>query len=85
MVELGNGITEADLLVHDAQAADPSLAFMLARMDYPDFPVPVGIFRSVQKPTYDELLEAQVQDSVNRMGPGNLEKLLNSGDTWVVE
>ena len=85
VVELGNGITEADLLVHDAQAADPSLAFMLARMDYPDFPVPVGIFRSVQKPTYDELLEAQVQDSVNRMGPGNLEKLLNSGDTWVVE
>jgi len=58
---------------------------MLARMDYPEFPVPIGIFHAVGKPTYDELLDAQVQDSINRFGPGNLEKLLNSGDTWVVE
>jgi 2-oxoglutarate/2-oxoacid ferredoxin oxidoreductase subunit beta len=85
VVELGNGITEADLLVHDAHAADSNLAYMLARMDYPDFPVPVGVFRSVAKPTYEELLEAQVQDSMSRMGPGNLEKLLNSGDTWIVD
>jgi 2-oxoglutarate/2-oxoacid ferredoxin oxidoreductase subunit beta len=85
VVELGNGITESDLLVHDAHAADSNLAYMLARMDYPDFPVPVGVFRSVAKPTYEELLEAQVQDSISRMGPGNLEKLLNSGDTWIVD
>ena len=85
VVELGNGITEADLLVHDIHAAEPSLAYMLARMDYPDFPVPVGVFRSVAKPTYEELLEAQVEDSISRMGPGNLEKLLHSGDTWVVD
>jgi 2-oxoglutarate/2-oxoacid ferredoxin oxidoreductase subunit beta len=84
VVELGNGITEADLLVHDVHA-EPSLAYMLARMDYPDFPVPVGVFRSVAKPTYEELLEAQVEDSISRMGPGNLEKLLHSGDTWVVD
>jgi 2-oxoglutarate ferredoxin oxidoreductase subunit beta len=85
VVELGNGITEADLLVHDAHSSDPSLPYMLARMDYPEFPVPIGIFHAVGKPTYDELLDAQVQDSINRFGPGNLEKLLNSGDTWVVE
>jgi 2-oxoglutarate/2-oxoacid ferredoxin oxidoreductase subunit beta len=85
VVELGKGISEADLLVHDVQAPEPNLAYMLARMDYPDFPVPVGVFRSVAKPTYEELLEAQVEDSINRMGPGNLEKLLQSGDTWVVD
>jgi 2-oxoglutarate ferredoxin oxidoreductase subunit beta len=85
VVELGHGITEADLLVHDAHAPEPSLAYMLARMDYPEFPVPVGVFRSVAKPCYDELLDAQVEDSIRRMGPGNLEKLLNSGDTWTVE
>jgi 2-oxoglutarate ferredoxin oxidoreductase subunit beta len=39
----------------------------------------------VAKPTYDELLEAQVHDAVSRMGPGDLEKLLNSGDTWAIE
>jgi len=85
VVELGNGITEKDLLVHDVYAPEPSLAYMLARMDYPDFPVPVGVFRSVAKPTYEELLDAQVEDSISRMGPGNLEKLLSSGDTWVVD
>jgi 2-oxoglutarate ferredoxin oxidoreductase subunit beta len=58
---------------------------MLARMDYPDFPVPIGVFRSVAKPSYDELLEAQVQDAVSRLGPGDLEKLLNSGDTWTIQ
>jgi len=85
VVELGNGITENDLLVHDAHDPEPSIAYMLARMDYPDFPVPIGVFRSVAKPTYDELLEAQVNDAVSRMGPGDLEKLLNSGDTWTIE
>jgi 2-oxoglutarate ferredoxin oxidoreductase subunit beta len=85
VVELGHGIGESDLLVHDAHAPEPSLAYMLARMDYPEFPVPVGVFRAVAKPAYDELLEAQVQDSISRMGRGDLEKLLNTGDTWVVE
>jgi 2-oxoglutarate/2-oxoacid ferredoxin oxidoreductase subunit beta len=85
VVELGKGVTEADLLVHDAYAPEPSLAYMLARMDYPEFPVPVGVLRAVAKPSYDELLEAQVQDAISRMGPGSLEKLLNSGDTWTVE
>jgi 2-oxoglutarate ferredoxin oxidoreductase subunit beta len=84
VVQLGNGINESDLLVHNAEAPDPCLAFMLARMDFPDFPVPVGVFRSVIKATYEDLMEEQVQESIRRMGPGNLETLLSSGDTWVV-
>jgi 2-oxoglutarate ferredoxin oxidoreductase subunit beta len=39
-----NGITEADILVHNINLQDPSVAFMLARMEQPDFPQPVGIF-----------------------------------------
>ena len=84
VIQLGDGITESDLLIHNAEAPDPCLAFMLARMDFPTFPVPVGIFRSVTKATYEDLMEEQVQDSIQRMGPGNLETLLNSGDPWVV-
>ncbi|MEX2032019.1 MAG: 2-oxoacid:ferredoxin oxidoreductase subunit beta, partial [Dehalococcoidia bacterium] len=42
IVELGNGISEDDLLFHDEQALEPSLAFLLARMRYPEFPEPVG-------------------------------------------
>ena len=44
-----NGITEDDLLVHDINLKDPSVAFMLARMEQPDFPQPVGIFRAVER------------------------------------
>jgi 2-oxoglutarate ferredoxin oxidoreductase subunit beta len=85
VVELDHGSSDADLLVHDAETAEPVLTQMLARMDYPKFPVPIGVFRSVAKPSYDELLEAQVEDCTSGMGPGDLDKLLNSGETWVVK
>jgi 2-oxoglutarate ferredoxin oxidoreductase subunit beta len=80
-----NGVTENDLLVHDIYLKDPSVAFMLARMEQPEFPQPVGIFRAIERPTYEEMMEDQVAASIAKSGPGNLEKLLNSGDTWVVE
>lgn len=84
VVTLGNGISESDLLVHDENAADPSLAFLLSNMNPPDFPVPVGIFRSVEKPTYEHLLHDQIALAKKTQGEGNLKKLLFSGETWTV-
>ena len=80
-----NGITENDLLVHDIYLKDPSVAFMLARMEQPDFPQPVGIFRAVERPTYEDLMDEQIDAAIAKSGPGNLEKLMNGGETWVVE
>jgi len=80
-----NGITENDLLVHDIYLKDPSVAFMLARMEHPDFPQPVGIFRAVERATYEELLTQQIDAAIAKNGLGNLEMLINSGDTWVVD
>ena len=80
-----NGITEADLLVHDVNLADPSVAFMLARMEQPNFPQPVGIFRAVERATYEDLMVDQIDAAILKSGPGSLEELINSGDTWVVE
>jgi 2-oxoglutarate/2-oxoacid ferredoxin oxidoreductase subunit beta len=80
-----NGITENDLLVHDIHLKDPSVAFMLARMEQPEFPQPVGIFRAIERPTYEEMMVDQIDAAVSKAGPGSLEKLMNSGDTWVVE
>ncbi|HXF04562.1 MAG TPA: 2-oxoacid:ferredoxin oxidoreductase subunit beta [Blastocatellia bacterium] len=85
VVTLGGGITEDDLLIWDETLPDSALAYMIARMDYPAFPVPVGVFRDVAKPTYDELVNQQIEFAVQKMGRGNLEQLLKSGDTWVVE
>ncbi|HBB86676.1 MAG TPA: 2-oxoacid:ferredoxin oxidoreductase subunit beta [Blastocatellia bacterium] len=80
-----NGINEDDLLVHDIYLQDPSVAFMLARMEQPDFPQPVGIFRAVERPSYEELMVDQIEAAIAKVGPGSLEKLINSGDTWVVQ
>lgn len=80
-----NGVTENDLLVHDVYQKDPSVAFMLARMEQPDFPQPVGIFRAIERPTYEDMMEDQIGAAIAKSGPGSLEKLINSGDTWIVE
>ena len=80
-----NGITENDLLVHNIDLKDPSVAFMLARMEQPEFPQPVGIFRTIERPTYEDMMIDQIDASIAKAGPGSLEKLINSGDTWVVE
>ncbi len=79
------GLNENDLLVHDIHLKDPSVAFMLARMEQPVFPQPVGIFRAVERATYEDMLVDQINSAISKSGPGSLEKLLNSGDTWVVE
>ena len=83
-----NGITVDDILVHDIYLNDPSLAFMLARMEYhegTEFPQPVGIFRAVTRPTYEDMLEGQIEKAIEKRGKGNLEKLIYSGDMWTVE
>ncbi len=86
VVELGkDGITEADILVHDETLEDPTIAFMLTRMDYPDFPVPVGVIRAVQRPTYNDLLEEQITTAIETQGEADLNALLRQGDTWEVE
>ena len=79
-----NGVTEADLLVHDEEAEDPYLAYMLSRMWWPDYPVPVGVLRRIQRPTHDQLVVGQLADAVTRFGEGDLSKLLVSGETWTV-
>jgi 2-oxoglutarate ferredoxin oxidoreductase subunit beta len=85
IVTLGSGISEDDLLFHDEKAVEPSLAFLLARMRYPEFPEPMGVFRDVQRPVYDEAVNAQIQSMIDQKGEGDLDELFNSGDTWTVQ
>jgi 2-oxoglutarate/2-oxoacid ferredoxin oxidoreductase subunit beta len=85
VVTLGNGITESDLLVYNEEDPSPVMSYLVSALEFPHFPVPVGVFRNISKPTYDELMAGQIQKSIEISGQGNLEKLLNAGDTWVVE
>ncbi|MER5322487.1 2-oxoacid:ferredoxin oxidoreductase subunit beta [Streptosporangium roseum] len=76
-------VSEAEILVHDAHRADPSLAFALSRLDEPAFEhVPIGVFRSVERPSYDELMAGQLEEAVGDRGRGDLDDLLLAGDTW---
>jgi len=79
-----SGVKEDDLLFHDEKVTEPSLAFMLARMRYPSFPEPMGIFRAVEKPTYDETANSQIEAAIAKDGDGDLVELFNRGDTWEV-
>lgn len=84
VVTLGGDIREDDLLFHDEKSPEPSVAFMLSRMRYPEFPEPMGVFRSVDAPIFETMIHDQIDAATQKMGKGELSKLLNSGDTWTV-
>ena len=84
IVELGKGIKEDDLLFHDEKAPEPSLAYLLSRMRQPDFPEPIGVFRAIDAPKYDELLNQQVQQARSDRAAGDLNTHFTTGDTWEI-
>jgi 2-oxoglutarate/2-oxoacid ferredoxin oxidoreductase subunit beta len=73
------------VLVHDAHAADPSTAFALSRLARPDLAMtPIGVFRDVERPVYDDMMSDQIERATAKQGPGDLAALLSSGDTWTI-
>lgn len=85
VVELGaNGVQESDLLIHNENREDASMAYLLSRMTYPQYPVPIGVFRCVDRPTYESALVNQIQTAVQDKGSGDLRKLYRAADVWTV-
>ncbi len=83
VVKIGeNGITEKDILVHDAAEPNPGIQYMLANMKYPEYPVALGVIRAVPGPTYEKELENQVEQVKSRSKIKNMDDLLNSGSVW---
>ena len=86
VVQLGNGVTEADLIVHDERNPNPAYAFLLSRMDAtPGFPTPLGVLRAVDAPRYEDGMTEQIRAVMSKKGKGNLAELLRAGDTWEVK
>jgi 2-oxoglutarate ferredoxin oxidoreductase subunit beta len=86
VVTLGeNGITEKEILVHDATREDPTVAYMLANLSVrPGFPTPVGVFRDVRRPTADELTWEKIAAAKGAKKEMDLTSLLSGGDTWTI-
>ena len=87
IVELrpGDDPVSAGVAVHHERWETPAYAFALASLQRPEFPLPIGVFRAVEKSTYEDLLTGQIDAAVKQRGSGDLAGLLHSGDTWTVE
>jgi 2-oxoglutarate ferredoxin oxidoreductase subunit beta len=83
IIKLGDEFSEADCLVHDR--ANPLLASILVQLDYPDFPVPMGVIYQTEVSTYNEVFNLQIKEATEKKGKGTLKDLIYSGQTWTVE
>ncbi len=79
VVTLGNGVAEEDLLVHDE--TNRPLAYMLAHLENP---TPIGVFHATDRPSYEQAVAGQIQLARQKFGPGDINALLQRGETWVV-
>lgn len=77
-----DGYTLDDILVHNPEEEDPTMAYLLARMALPEYPVAMGVLRSVKAPVYNELLEEQIEEVKAKSKMKNMTDVLNSGNTF---
>lgn len=87
VVTIGEGgVTEQDILVHDAHRDDAGLAFTLASMSMrPGFPTPIGVFRDVRRPSGNELTWDQIQTATAKRRDVSLHDMLAGNDTWTID
>ncbi len=77
-------VSEDELLVHDEYTPEPSLAYILSRMRQPDYPEPIGVFRSVETQVYEQGVLEQIDQAIEEKGKGSLSELYYGTDTWEV-
>jgi 2-oxoglutarate ferredoxin oxidoreductase subunit beta len=83
-VEVIDVTDELELLVHDAHHTEPSAAFALSRLTQSTWgTTPIGIFRDVERPVYDELMAEQLE-AARQKEEADLRALLGAGDTWTI-
>jgi len=79
-----NGITEDDILIHDARDSDDTMHYLLTRMTLPEYPVATGIIRSFKSTGYGTLLQEKIEDAKEITKMHSVNDLLNSGNTWEI-
>lgn len=82
VIQLGNGLSEKDCLVHDEK--NPEVAYMLSKMLPPEFPTPLGVFYAIERSCYEDVANEQIANAKQNK-PTTIEKLMKSGDVWTVK
>ncbi|MFP4367092.1 MAG: 2-oxoacid:ferredoxin oxidoreductase subunit beta [Bacteroidales bacterium] len=80
-----NGVTIDDILIHDQYEKNPGIHRMLGKMGPPDLPVALGVIRSAEFETYDDMVEIQIESARESSKIKCMDDLLNSGETFDVE
>jgi len=80
-----NGVTENDLITHDAHEESPFLHWMLINMKGPDYPIALGVIRSVSGTVYEDKMVQQIEDQKAKSKIMSMNDLLHSGATWTVD
>ena len=76
--------TDPDILVHQPDHPSPLYSQMLATFGLPDFPTPIGVIRRIERPTYESLVQEQVDAAQAKRGEGTWKELLHGNSTWTV-
>ncbi len=79
-----NGITRDDILVHQPEDDNLGLQVALINMALPEFPVAMGVIRSVEAPVYDQEMKKQIETVQEKRKITCMDELLKSGNTWEV-
>jgi len=77
-----NGVTEKDLIVHNAKDVDGGKHYRLARMGLPEYPVAMGVIRAVESDVYESQMFDQVQHARKTTKIKNMDELLHSGNVF---
>jgi len=84
IVDYKEGMDTKKLLIHNEKDPEPNYAYFLSQMNFPEMPVPFGVFRAIERPTYDAMMDKQVASSIKSKGQGKLKDLIYGPDTWTV-
>ena len=77
-----DSVPASSILVHDETNLNE--AKLLAELGLPDFPIPTGVFSAITAPVYEDMVLEQERVAIEQKGPGSIDKLLHSGDTWTI-
>ncbi len=85
VVNLADVKDPSELLIHNESDTSSNYAYLLTQMEHPEMPVPFGVLRAIEKPSYEKMLDDQVQFTISKKGKGNLKDIIYTEDIWHVE
>lgn len=79
-----NGVSENDILIHDAKCEDSTIQYKLALMEGPDMPIAVGVIRDVESESFNDAMDKQINEVKSKSKINSFDQLINSLEQWEI-